>query len=132
DDDGVQDIDEPGAPGVTVRLIDGSGSVIATTVTNANGFYLFDFLTPGDYAVEFVPPAGYALARRDQGGDDAADSDPHRFTGRTTTTTLSPGEDDLTWDAGLVEVASIGDRVWIDLNDNGIQDNDEVGLSGVT
>jgi hypothetical protein len=34
----------------------------------------------------------------------------------------------LTWDAGLVEKkATLGDRVWMDLNKNGIQDNGEPG-----
>ena len=32
---------------------------VATTLTDANGFYLFDGLTPGDYYVEFIEPEGY-------------------------------------------------------------------------
>ncbi|MBZ0288082.1 MAG: carboxypeptidase regulatory-like domain-containing protein, partial [Anaerolineae bacterium] len=132
DDNGEQDGGEPGVSGITVRLLDNLGNVVSTTTTDGSGFYLFDFLTPADYAVEFVAPTGYSLARRDQGGNDAADSDPHRFTGRAINTTLSPGEDDLTWDAGLVLSATIGDRVWDDANQNGAQDGGELGVSGVT
>ncbi len=129
-DNGLQDDGATGVSGVTVRLLDGAGTVLDTTTTDGSGYYLFDFLIPGNYALEFVPPAGYTFARRDQGAD-ASDSDPERFTGRTSTTTLAAGENDLDWDAGLVQVASIGDRVWIDLNNNGVQDG-EAGYSGAT
>src|SRR5690606_37832092 len=82
--------------------------------------------------IEFEIPATYAPARRDQGGDDALDSDPHRFTGRTINTTLDPDEDDLTWDMGLVPAASIGDFVWLDDNGSGVQDGGEPGVENVT
>ena len=39
----------------------------------------------------------------------------------------SAGETDLTWDAGLYQKASIGDRVWLDANKNGVQDSGEAG-----
>ncbi|MCB9390163.1 MAG: hypothetical protein H6512_11545 [Acidimicrobiia bacterium] len=41
---------------------------------------------------------------------------------------------DLTWDQGIVpavEPASIGDRVWSDLDGDGIQDGDEPGIPGI-
>ena len=131
-DNGIEDGGEPAVSGITVRLLDNAGNVVSTTTTDGSGLYLFDFLTPADYAVEFVAPTGYSMARRDQGGNDAADSDPNRFTGRTINTTLSPGEDDMTWDAGLVLSASIGDFVWRDDNQNGLQDGGEPGVGGVT
>ncbi|MEO8606576.1 MAG: SdrD B-like domain-containing protein [Chloroflexota bacterium] len=131
-DNGIQDGGEPGVSGITVHLLDNLGNVVSTTTTDGSGNYLFDFLTPADYAIEFIAPTGYSLARRDQGGNDAADSDPNRFSGKTINTTLSPGEDDLTWDAGLVLSASIGDFVWIDTNQNGLQDGGELGLNNVT
>jgi hypothetical protein len=43
-------------------------------------------------------------------------------------TTLVSGENDLSWDAGLVKLASLGDRVWEDTNANGVQDDGEVGI----
>ena len=51
DGDGVQDAGEPGIPGVTVYLYDGDGNLIGTTVTDANGNYLFTNLPPGVYTV---------------------------------------------------------------------------------
>ena len=41
DKDGLQDPSEPPLSGVTVQLIDASGTVVATTTTDANGQYLF-------------------------------------------------------------------------------------------
>src|SRR5690606_21141760 len=75
----------------------------ATTTTDSNGYYIFDQLPPGDYAIQFVPPSGYTYTIRDSSnGNDANDSDPDPLTGRTIITTLDPGEHDPTWDAGFI------------------------------
>ena len=42
------------------------------------------------------------------------------------------GENDLSWDAGLVQLASIGDRAWNDTDADGVQDVGETGKAGVT
>src|SRR6185295_16371752 len=56
--DGLQSAGEPGFGGVTVHLYDGSGTLVGTTTTDANGFYRFDRLRPGTtYAVCFWKPA---------------------------------------------------------------------------
>jgi LPXTG-site transpeptidase (sortase) family protein len=140
---GIQDTGETGVNGVTVRLYrpgfgpDGVAGTpddavsVANMPTNASGAYLFANLIPGDYFVEFVPPAGYTFSPADQGGDDTVDSDANITTGRTINTTLVSNESDLTWDAGLYQVTSIGDFVWLDTNANGIQDTGETGVSGV-
>jgi len=117
---------------VTVNLYDGTSTLIDTTTTDANGLYLFENLTPGDYYVDFIPPAGYLISPQDQGADDAVDSDANTATGQTETTTLSPGENDLNWDAGLYQLASLGDYVWNDLDGDGIQDGGETGIESVT
>ncbi|MBL8120502.1 MAG: hypothetical protein JNJ78_23460, partial [Anaerolineae bacterium] len=132
-DNGVQDGGESGVQNVTVTLYDGSGvQVGSATTTNASGNYSFTNLVPGDYYVVFTLPSGYAFSRLDQGGDDTTDSDANRSTGRTATTTLIPGENDTSWDAGIMQVASLGDRVWNDTNDNGVQDGGETGVQNVT
>jgi len=98
---GIQDVGEAGVPGVTVNLYDCAGNFIATMPTDANGYYLFSGLTPGDYFVEFILPTGFFFSPQDQGIDDAVDSDANTTTGRTICTTLINGETDLTWDAGI-------------------------------
>ena len=133
---GVQDAGEPGVQGVTVNLyLPGSTTPLATTTTDPSGNYLFSNLEPRDYQVQFVPPTGYNFTSQDQGGDDAADSDADPTTGYTQVIALAPGQTDLTWDAGLVQptqLAAVGDYVWEDLNNNGVQDSGEPGIPGVT
>jgi protocatechuate 3,4-dioxygenase beta subunit len=131
--DGVQDPMENGVPNVTVNLLDGSGTLIASTITDANGNYQFIDLEPGNYAIEVVPPAGYAFTLQDSAsGTDSSDSDVDPTTGRTIVTTLDPGEDDRDWDAGLIDIMSLGNLVWLDSNNNGTVDLSENGMSGIT
>jgi len=98
---GIQDAGEPGLPNVTVAIYTAGGTLAGSTVTDSDGRYLFSDLLPGDYYLQFTAPAGYALSAVDQGGDDGLDSDADPATGRTAATTLTSGEIDLGWDAGL-------------------------------
>ncbi len=137
---GIQDAGETGLAGVTVKLTQCGGSVVASTVTDAAGAYKFINLAAGSYQLEFTPLTGYTFSAPDQGSDDTKDSDADKTTFKTICTTLSAGENDLTWDAGLVKTpvitqeqpASIGDYVWNDANNDGIQNANEHGISGVT
>src|SRR5690606_35171297 len=118
-DNGIQDDGELGVGGVTVQLYDSANTLIDTTTTNGSGQYLFNNLYPGDYYLVFTLPNGYVFSRQNVAGDDTIDSDPDRTTGRTATTNLAPGENDMTWDAGIMQVASLGDYVWEDLDIDG-------------
>ena len=68
----------------------------------------------------------------DQGGDDNLDSDANPGTGQTALLSLAATDVDGSLDAGMYELASIGDFVWVDLDADGVQDGGEVGLDGVT
>lgn len=129
---GIQEAGEPGIAGVTVELYDCDDTFVASTTTDSDGFYLFDGLTPGDYYLVFVQPDDYHFTLQDQGGDDELNSDADPNSGSTICTTLAPGQTDLSWDAGLYRPAALGDRVWEDLNGNGLQDAGELGVPGVT
>jgi len=62
---GRQDRSEIGLVGVTVELLDDEGEVVATTVTNGRGRYLFStFHETGDYRVRIVVPNRYRAATR--------------------------------------------------------------------
>jgi len=102
DRDGIQDPDEPGIEGVMVILqIPGNNPMnIDTTFTDADGFYFFN-VTPGQYKVQFELPDGLIFTDADQGTDDALDSDPDPDMGMTGVYDISPGEEDLTIDAGM-------------------------------
>lgn len=56
---GLIDADETGIDGVPVRLYDGNGNLITSTVTAGGGLYRLPNLPPGDYYVEITPPSGY-------------------------------------------------------------------------
>jgi uncharacterized repeat protein (TIGR01451 family) len=134
---GIQDDGESGVAGVTVNLLDSGNNVLATTTTDASGLYTFTNLAPGSYVVEFVKPAGTLFSPQFQGGDPAKDSNANPTTGKSDLVTLVAGQFDETIDAGLFtpsvepELASLGDRVWLDANQNGVQDDGESGVAGV-
>jgi SdrD B-like domain/Secretion system C-terminal sorting domain len=133
--DGQQDANEPGIAGVTVTLYDGNGNVIATTTTDGFGNYIFTNLSAGSYQVGFSNlPSGYVFTTANSGNDNS-DSDANTTTGRTSVFTLLSGEVNLTVDAGIrntVAKSALGDRVWYDLNNNGLQDAGEPGVPGVS
>ncbi len=54
DKDGIQDSNEEGVSGVTIRLTNQDTGAVSTQVTNANGRYLFAALDPGTYVVSIV------------------------------------------------------------------------------
>ncbi len=107
---GIQDSGELGIEGVLVELLDEGGAVIATTTTNADGLYSFDDLLPGVYATRIADSnfnAGNALeglypTLRDEGADDAVDSDGQRNSPFVTdATTLISGAVISTLDFGF-------------------------------
>jgi len=100
--DGVQNPGENGIAGVTVELLDASGAVVATDVTDAQGLYEFNTVG-GDYSIRFVPaslPAGFVITRLDIGSNDTEDSDADPVSGTTSLNTFVAGVSDLDWDAG--------------------------------
>ncbi len=90
DFDGIQDEGEKGLAGVTVKLLDSKLVLLQSTATDGNGNYAFGGLNAGSYTVEFVPLTGYQFSPKDQGGNDALDSDADSK-GRTAPFMLSTG-----------------------------------------
>ena len=135
--DGIQNTNEPGIGSVTVNLYL-SAVLVATTKTDAYGYYMFTNLSPGDYIVEFIKPAGYTISpQKVAGGTSATNSDPGVATGTTGYENLKAGDRNTSVDAGMYKtipagVLKLGDKVWIDYNMNGIQDATEPGVAGIT
>ena len=187
--DGVHDPTESGIPGVAVNLYldadqDGtpdSLTTVASTNTDANGYYLFDSLPEGNYVVSIAPQnfntggplVGYSTTNQADPSDSNANDDEdnvsdHNNTtidpdfgilsntynltgaaepvGETDPTTAGtpqdPGTDpfgnpipdnqsNLTVDFGFIQTMSLGNRVWFDLNDDGIINPGETGIAGV-
>ena len=144
-ENGVRDTGEDGVEGVVVTLtgagadgVFGTGDdTTATDTTDVNGNYLFEDLDAGDYKVTFDASAtGLDFTIDSPFADDEVndDSDADQTTGMTDVFTLDIGEDERDIDAGLVPAApaSVGDTVFIDVNGNGVRDDGEPGLEGVT
>ncbi|WP_270935706.1 SdrD B-like domain-containing protein [Falsiroseomonas oryzae] len=129
---GVQDDGETGIEGATVILRDGVGNQVATDVTDSLGGYLFEGLAPGSYYVDFETPAGGYVRTAANVGDDAKDSDADGPDSASPVRSYVSGEDDRSIDAGYYRPASLGDFVWLDANGNGVQDDGEAGVQGVT
>ena len=133
---GIQDPNEEGIPGITVTLYAADGTTpISTAITDANGAYSFVNLEPGTYVVGFSGiPVGSTLSPSLQGGNTGLDSDADPITGKTGPIVLDAGDYNPTIDAGIStpQGAGLGNYVWFDQNSNGIQDANEQGVGGVT
>jgi hypothetical protein len=129
---GIQDAGEPGIDDVTVILKDGDGNQIGTTVTGPNGFYQFTGLCAGHYTVEVdgtTLPAGFTPTTPNAPGSTTANDSSTSPVGVVLPTDTST---DDTVDLGFQSpcAGAIGDRIWLDLNGNGIQDAGEPGIQG--
>jgi hypothetical protein len=131
---GVQDAGEAGRDGIVVNLFTATGTPVGTGMTAAGGRYRFDNLRPGStYVLEFIVPAGLLFATRDQGADDARDSDADVNSGRTAPFVAgAAGSFDTTRDAGLVASASVSGALFNDRDGNGTRGAGEEGLAGWT
>jgi uncharacterized repeat protein (TIGR01451 family) len=129
---GIQEPGEPGIGGVGLILYDAGpdGSCgtaddvpLANAVTNSSGQYRFNEVPAGTYCVDVLDstlPPGLILT----GG-----SDPHG------PIKLAEGQQYRDADFGYgpqPQAGTIGDRVWSDVNGNGVQDAGEVGIGNVT
>ena len=151
---GVKDASETGIDGVTVQLLfdanndgdftdPGESTPVASLLTSGGGAYSFTSLPPGNYQVAIPTPASAPLSSTlTDTSDDGVNNDDNGIqTGGSGTSVTSPlialssGETDNTLDFGFVPnsgLASIGNLVWTDTNNNGVKDASETGIDGVT
>ncbi|MCW1925853.1 SpaA isopeptide-forming pilin-related protein [Luteolibacter arcticus] len=131
DGDGIQDPGENGIPNIDVHLdLDNDGIRDAgepVDITDASGNYLFAGLSAGNYVVR-VDPADIAAANVGYGPTYDLDG---IATSHRASVTLGIAEDRVDADFGYRVGASVGDRVWIDRDNDGVQENGEPGINGV-
>lgn len=138
DGDGVQDAGEPGMAGVRVQLWNGAKtSLLDSAITNASGNYSLVAPGPGQFRVRvLLPDSDVRFSPKDRGGSDFLDSDIHPSGadfGFTDVYTFSSSLVSITSiDAGILLPSAIGDRVWDDADEDGIQDPGEAGIGGIT
>ena len=113
--DGTQQANETGLGGQAVNLVGPDGTtVLATTTTNPNGSYSFSGVAPGADTVSFTAPAGDRFT--------TPSSDPVTVTSGSAATV----------NAGVYAPASISGVVFNDGNDDGLQQQGDVGMADQT
>ena len=138
---GIQEAEDFGIQGISVMLINTDDNSSETTTTNQNGNYKFTEVAAGNYKVKFPEIVSsnsftYNLTLANQGTDRYKDSDPVRMNNgsgdaMTEMFVVSAGDVIDTIDAGYFPLAQIGDRVFQDVNENGIQDAGDLPFTDV-
>jgi uncharacterized repeat protein (TIGR01451 family)/fimbrial isopeptide formation D2 family protein/LPXTG-motif cell wall-anchored protein len=123
DRDGVQDVGEPGLPGVTVRAT-GPNGVVLTTTTAADGSYTFTDIPDGNWTVAVT--GGVPVDFTPTFDADSGTTSPNQ------SSTVNLVTSNLLQDFGYAGTASIGDRLWLDTDRDGVQDGGEPGVENVT
>lgn len=131
DGDAIEDVSEPGLSSTAVTLIwagfDGifaSGDELTdTATTTSSGSYAFASLPPGEYEIlvdEGSLPSGVVQS-----------ADPDTTIDGATSFNLGPAETIADQDFGYRGAGSIGDLVWIDIDNDDIQDPAEPGVADI-
>ena len=127
---GLQDLNEPGIAGVTVTLINEKGAIEKTTITDVMGRYGFTDIATGRYKLIFSKVSGYVFALNNT-SDQNKNSKAELATGETLLIDFLIQQVYTNIDAGYVKTGSVGDRVWLDLNGNGFFQTGEPGISNI-
>lgn len=117
--------------GVTIELYDGSGNLVDTTFTDADGNYEFGDLAPGVYSVVEVQPNGFLDASDHLGNVDGETRGDASQNDRFTDIVLASGDEGVRYDFCEHIPAEICGTVYHDRNNNGVQDAGEEGIEGV-
>ncbi len=110
--DGIHQDDEPALSGVNI-ILDGE-EVHAETVTDENGYFIFEGLEAGQYMVMEEVPEGYYATSAIEVAVDIEDGEEKRV------------------DFLNAALAAVTGTKWLDLNANAQFDAGEEGLAGVT
>lgn len=134
DYNGLFATDEAKLQDITVQLISGNGTVVATAQTNKLGQYDFTGLAPGNYYVKFtsqsfvgynaVPDGGNSIVQQASKGinDSYAQTPVFALT----------YNDVLEKSFGVYVPSTVSGFAWDDANQNGIYDNREAKIANVT
>ena len=120
--------------GVTVALLKRDGTPVldkdgnpVTAVTDADGTYSFPGLALGEYTVSVVDPTSGPLE-----GTKPTEAYTGRYKTTADVTIAEATGSVIDVNFGFVKPASVGDKVWMDVDRDGIQDADEPAMPGVT
>lgn len=138
DADGDQDITEAGLVNVLVNLysdtnLDGVGdTLLGSQYTGADGYYLFDGLGSGSYLIE-VDASNFNAGRPLAGMEPTSGGNIYDYIQLTSGNPNRTGAEFMEADLGYRGTDfSLGNFVWSDADNDGLQDPGEPGISGVT
>ncbi|MGR6797052.1 SdrD B-like domain-containing protein [Sphaerotilus sulfidivorans] len=136
DASGTRNGTEAGIAGVTLTLTGtdlGGNPVNRSTTTDASGNYSFTGLSPGSYVVtEPTQPTGTVNGVTLAGSRGGSATAPATLPSAINAITLGVGESGTGYDFLEVPAGQIGGRVFLDAEDNGVQDAGDAGIPGVT
>ncbi len=136
---GLQDEGEPGIEGVEVLLIR-NAQIAAQAISDSDGAYKFLSVDPGTYLIQYTYDEIYSITIKvedDQLNSDASfeENEGSVNVSRTDFFVIDSCEQNLAIDLGLIKEepkSRIGNYVWNDFNQDGIQDGNEEGIDGIS
>ena len=127
-DNGLLDADERGFVGTVVRLMSDEGEHFAATIAE-DGAFIFDAVMPGRYYLQYDFPGESMAASIAEGGNTISGEGN---VGRGAWFDFAVGDEINAPLCGGLELGSITGVAFADHNGNGVQDEGEKVLSGVT
>lgn len=129
--DGVLGEEDKRLSGIRVYAVDASGQSVADATTNSRGEYTLTGLMPGVYTVEVQRKAGYGFTRL----RPAEDGGSHVTAlvgemGVTAEMDIAMGEALTGVNAGMLPASTVSGVFFHDVNDNGLRDENEIGMLG--
>lgn len=121
---------EPVASAV-VQLLDATGRVLAATVTDANGNYVFDDLAPGEYGIREMTPTGLQDGGAHRGQVGGSSRGHVNGRGDIVGVRLNSDEVGTNYDFCEHEPATLSGYVFADRSNDGIRDQGENPIVGV-
>ena len=115
--------------GYLVALKNEKGETIATDKTSVKGKYELTKLPPGNYHLSVTALKGYAFTKLGEGN---VILNLNGGEGYSETFFLALGENRTGMDIGMIQPGTVEGMVFADRNDNGLRDEGESGLPGVT
>ena len=107
---------------IKVSIVNTDGDTVRCVISGADGTYVADNVPPGEYTVKFAFPQEYLVTSRGV--------DSHTLPGHCSEAVTVGENVTTTVNAGAFRPSTLGNYVWLDSNENGIQDTDEPGIAG--
>ncbi len=129
DYDGVLGSGEKPLSGVKVCAVDEMGNVVSAASTNAKGVYTLTGIMPGNYIIQVQRKNGFGFTRlRSAEADGSHIVSLEGEYGVTDRMTIAMGEDVTNVNAGMLPSSTVSGVLFHDLNDNGLRDENEIGM----